>query len=94
MCAKSIQRHPRGSTILFVLLIMLVAMVITTTLATVVLSNLRASTAYNEHAHAYYAAESGIERGLYYMQYARDAKTVGATSTLVTKTGCTRCECI
>ncbi len=89
MCAKSIQRHPRGSTILFVLLIMLVAMVITTTLATVVLSNLRASTAYNEHAHAYYAAESGIERGLYYMQYARDAKTVGATATLDTILGFT-----
>jgi hypothetical protein len=57
---------------------MLVAMVITTTLATVVFSNRRAATAYNHHAHAYYGAESGLERGLYYLQYARDAKTIGA----------------
>ncbi|MFA6474907.1 MAG: hypothetical protein WCV88_01750 [Patescibacteria group bacterium] len=73
-----------GSTIIFVLMVMLIAMVITTTVVTVILNNVRTTTAYNEHARATFAMESGLERGLYYLQYARNAKTIDATTGLAT----------
>ncbi len=82
MSVSGQQTQQRGSAIIFVLLIMLVAMMITTTLTTVVISNLRTATAYNENATAYYAMESGVERGLYYLQYARDSRTIGAGSSV------------
>ncbi len=76
--------QPRGSTLVFVLLIMLVAMVITTTVTTVIVNNLQTATAYNQHAHGYYAMESGLERALYYAQYARASKTIAAGTTAST----------
>lgn len=84
MSARITFKQSRGSAIIFVLLIMLVAMLIVTTLTTVVLSNLRAATAYNENAHASYAMESGLERSLYYLQYAREDQTIGAEESLDT----------
>lgn len=82
MFGKPSSAQARGSAIIFVLLIMLIAMLITTTLTTVVISNLRAATAYNENTHAFYAMESGLERSLYYLQYARDQRTIGAQASL------------
>ncbi|MBI4407584.1 MAG: hypothetical protein HY565_03740 [Candidatus Kerfeldbacteria bacterium] len=63
---------------------MLVAMVITTTVTTVIVNNLQTATAYNQHAHAYYAMESGLERALYYAQSARASKTIAAATTAST----------
>lgn len=83
-------KQPRGSTLVFVLMIMLVAMVITTTVTTVIVNNLQTATAFNQHAHGYYAMESGLERALYYAQFARASKTVAAgttAGTLSTLTG-------
>lgn len=77
-------KHPRGSTLVLVLFIMLVAMVITTTVTTVVLNNLRTTTAFQQHAHGLYAMESGVERALYHIQYARDTETTGAVATATT----------
>lgn len=74
----------RGSTLVMVLFIMLVAMVITTTVTTVVLNNLRTTTTFNQQTHAFYAMESGVERALYYIQYARASKTVGAAASATT----------
>ncbi|EKD79656.1 MAG: hypothetical protein ACD_41C00016G0003 [uncultured bacterium] len=79
----------RGSTLVLVLFIMLVAMVITTTVTTVVLNNLRTTIAFNQHAHGLYAMESGVERVLYYTQYARSNETIGAEKTAADTTGLT-----
>ncbi len=86
MSAKLPSKLSRGSTLVMVLFIMLVAMVITTTVTTVILNNLRSTTLSNQQAHAFYAMESGVERALYYIQYARASKIVGATASATTTT--------
>lgn len=78
------QSQRTGSTVIFVLFIMLIAMLITTTVTAVVIANLKSAVAYKEHAHAYYAMDSGLERALFYLQYARSERIYGATETLNT----------
>lgn len=75
---------PRGSTLVMVLFIMLVAMVITTTVTTVILNNLQSTTLSNQQTHAFYAMESGVERALHYIQFARASKTIGAEASATT----------
>lgn len=77
-------KSPPGSTIIYVLFIMLIAMILTSTLTSIMLRSIKVTSGYSESAQSYYAAESGIERGLYYVQWARDRKTVGVQSAVGT----------
>ncbi|EKD76743.1 MAG: hypothetical protein ACD_43C00006G0001, partial [uncultured bacterium] len=67
-------------TILYVLFILFVITLLATTITTIMLRNNRVSQNLSNARRAAYAAESGTERALYYLQYARSAKTVGVES--------------
>lgn len=84
LSARMFAKLPRGSTLVMVLFIMLVAMVITTTVTTVILNNLQSTILSNQQTHAFYAMESGVERALQYIQFARASKTVGAEASATT----------
>lgn len=71
-----------GSTLIFVLFIMLIAMLIASTVSFVILKSLQSSTDFSEAVRAHYAAESLAERSLYYIQAQRLAKTYGVTDTV------------
>ncbi len=80
---------PRGSTILYVLLLMLLALLIAMTVAGIVLRNQKVASSYNQSAHSFYAAESGLERSLFYLQTARARKTIGLQGALASIYGFT-----
>jgi hypothetical protein len=58
--------------------LLLAMAIIVTTITAVVLNNLKAVTVTTQALNSYYAAESGVERGLYLFQAALLAQTVGA----------------
>lgn len=73
-----------GSTIIYVLFIMLIVMILATTVTGIMLRNIKITKGYSQSARSYYASESAIERGLYYLQWARNEKTVGAQAATAT----------
>lgn len=73
-----------GSTIIYVLFIMLIVMILATTVTGIMLRNIKITKGYSQSARSYYASESGIERGLYYLQWARNEKIVGAQAATAT----------
>lgn len=82
MNAKSLRHSQTGSTILYVLFILFVITLLATTVTTIMLRNNRVTTGLSQSLRASYAASSGAEHALYYTQYARTAKTVGAQGTV------------
>jgi len=73
--------NQRGSALVIVLFIILVAALIVSTITAVILNSLRSTTSYSFSLRAHYAAESGVERGLYYLNAARRAKIYGLVET-------------
>ncbi|MEK7158367.1 MAG: hypothetical protein AAB733_02240 [Patescibacteria group bacterium] len=76
MNGKSTHSIPRGAVILRSLLVIAVVTAATSAIAVVVTNNLRRSTQINESMIAQYAAESGIERSLFWLQ---DQRARGGT---------------
>lgn len=83
------RKNTTGSVLGYVLLIMLVVLIVATTVTAIMIRNLQVTTSYSHSARSYYAAESGLERALHYLQWARDEKTVGAQATATTIEGFT-----
>lgn len=80
MNVKRFTSNQSGSTILYVLFILLVITLMATTITTIMLRSNRITLSLSHALQALYAAESGSERALNYLQYAREAKTVGVES--------------
>lgn len=73
--------NQRGSALIIVMFTLLSMAVIVGTIAIIILNNLKSVTHYSSAARSYYAAESGVEQGLYYLQAARSGKTAGVVTT-------------
>lgn len=80
---KRFVANQSGSTILYVLFILFIITLLATTITTIMLRSNRTTLGLSHALHARYAAESGTERALYYLQYARTVKTVGVESAVV-----------
>lgn len=76
-----VSKDQRGSALVLVLFILLVAALIVSTVTAVILNSVRSTTSYSFGARAHYAAESGVERSLYYLHAARQAKIYGLSET-------------
>ncbi|MBI2415654.1 MAG: hypothetical protein HYV33_03270 [Candidatus Kerfeldbacteria bacterium] len=71
----------RGSVLVITMFILLTIGLMAGVLTAIVVNQLKITVNYSGAAKAYYGAESGIERGLFYAQRARLQKTIGATAT-------------
>lgn len=86
MNANRTSPKPRGSTIIYVLFVLFVMTLLAMTVATIMLRSNRTVAGQSHGIQGRFAAESGLERSLYYLQYARVAKTVGVESAITTIT--------
>ena len=72
----------RGSVLIYTLLIISGLLVTATALSTLVISNLRQAQSFNDALVAFYAAESGIEHGLYQIRQQDDFAAVAVSGSL------------
>lgn len=79
MPAKSL-RNQTGSVIVISMIILIVFAAIISVLALIVVNNLRYVVGYSQALQSHYAAETGVEQGLYYTQAGKTAKTIDLDS--------------
>lgn len=84
MSASRVINQPRGSTIVYVLFVLFVMTLLALTVATIMLRSNRTVAGQSHGIQGRFAAESGVERSLYYLQYARTTKTIGVESAIST----------
>ncbi|MFA5995104.1 MAG: hypothetical protein WCW27_05650 [Patescibacteria group bacterium] len=81
MHAKAkLSTNQAGSVLVIVMIMLIIFAAIISTLALIILNNLRFVTSYKQSTLGFMTAESGVEQGLYYAQSARTAKTIDPTT--------------
>lgn len=76
-----------GSVLIIAMFIVVVIALVISIVAFIVLNGLRSSGRYSFAMRSYYAAESGIESGLYYTVAARSARIISASASTTTVSG-------
>lgn len=72
----------RGSVVVISLFVLLVMSFLAGILTILILNTIRNTASYSLSQRSYYAAESGVEEGMYFLQVARVSKAVGVEETV------------
>ncbi len=75
-------RQQRGSVLVIALFMLLALIFYIGIIVVVILTSLKSATSISQAKRSFYAAESGLERGLYYVESARASKTQGIVYTV------------
>ncbi len=76
------KRSQRGSVIVISLFVLLALSLLAAILTTLIFNSIRSTTSYSLAKRSTYAAESGLEKAMYFLQVARVSKTVGVGETV------------
>lgn len=75
-------KKQRGSVIVISLFVLLALSLLAALLTVLIFNSIRSTTSYSLAKRSTYAAESGVEQGMYFLQAARVSKTVGVEETV------------
>lgn len=77
-----VKHNQQGSVIVISLFVLLTLSFLAAVLTMLIFNTIRSTTSYSLSKRSFYAAESGVEEGMYFLQVARVSKEVGVEETV------------